>query len=669
MWMLSFAKYRGLFISTTAFCAFFLLYLLVNAVMQRNTIRAIDYVRAVTEVQYRFERSGVSKSVIEALDTITSGGVITLSSNTQLKTSDLPPIAQHLSPVSDNMAAISSAISAGSVSQLRQELNTLVTLVIDKKARSLKLTHIFSIIAAILTVMLYFMVVVQLVLRLSKTDVSEVQSRQETDSIMSTISEGIFLLDSQFTIGAEQSASLKAMFKSDKDLDGDFLDFISHYVTQNNVSLAREYLTLLFGDRVKERLVEELNPLKQVEVSLVRRDGSFESRYLDFKFKRVLVDEKISHLLCSVNDVTKQVLLEQELVLTKEAQEAQLDMLKSILHVDADNLSLFFTQIETTLRDVNKTLEVKKKGFSDAEIRSTLQKIATKMHRIKGDAAALGLHKFEFSAHDFEEEIDRVKSENRNITGKELLPLITQLRAMFSDLEDMKTLVNKFSGISTSANSVILADNSAVNDNDAEAAASEELPSEAKNTDTQKNAGVNIVDSIEQLVNTVAERNDKTVSLNLQGVDAIPRELASAVQSITTQLVRNSIVHGVEVASEREAVGKPVPAIIDVRFAQTSKGYFLSVKDDGRGIDDALIIQRAVDQGLISAEKAATLPSAKAPVFLFHPGFSALDQADMDAGRGVGLDVVKQLVDETKGKLNVSYKKGQYSQFRILFPL
>ncbi|MGS2717947.1 ATP-binding protein [Eionea flava] len=660
MWMLSFAKYRGLFISTTAFCAFFLLYLLVNGVMQRNTIASVEYVAAVTEVQHRLDRLGVSKDVIDALDVIKTGGTLRAIDDAEQSMTllTLPPIQQHLSPVADNMDAMSAAISAGNASQLRREVDTLLTLVIDKKERSLKLARTLSVIAAILTVMLYFMVLVQFVLRLSKTDVSAVQSRQETDSIMSTISEGIFLLDSQFTIGAEQSASLKAMFKSDKDLEGDFLEFISHYVTQNNVGLAREYLTLLFGDRVKERLVEELNPLKQVEVSLVRRDGSFESHYLDFKFKRVLVDEKISHLLCSVNDVTKQVLLEQELASTREAQEAQLDMLKSILHVDANKLSLFFTQSEMILQDINKTLEVKKKGFSDAEIRSTLQKIAAKMHRIKGDAAALGLHKFEFLAHDFEEEIDRVKSDNKKITGKELLPLITLLRTMFGDLEDMKTLVDKFSGIRTSTNVAAFID-----DTDGD-----------MGSDTAEIANISSIDiaeSLQQLVTTVAYRNEKSVTLKSQGLDAnsVPSHLVSAVQSITTQLVRNSIVHGVESVSEREAADKPLPAIIDVRFATTSKGYFLSVKDDGCGVDEALIIQRAVDQGLISAEKAAVLPLKKAPVFLFHPGFSIREQADIDAGRGVGLEVVKQLVDETQGKLNVSYEKGKYCQFRILFPL
>ena len=69
----------------------------------------------------------------------------------------------------------------------------------------LTLTNILSIHVAILTVILYLMVLVQFVLRLFKTDVTEVQSRQETGSIMSTISEGIFLLDSEFIIVLKSS--------------------------------------------------------------------------------------------------------------------------------------------------------------------------------------------------------------------------------------------------------------------------------------------------------------------------------------------------------------------------------------------------------------------------------------------------------------------------------
>ena len=656
MWKNSIAKYRGLFISTTAFFVFFLLYLLVNNIIQRNSVVAMEYVNVVQTLQRNVNQDGLSKSIIDEVDVIKNGGRTILNGASSERAIIIPSIKQHLSPVDYDMTPMLSALNAGNVVKVQASILTLHKLVLDKKNRSIKLSKTLSVIAAILTVLLYFLVIVQFVLRLSKTDVSEVQSRQETDSIMSTISEGIFLLDKKLSIGAEQSSSLKAMFKSEKDLEGDFLEFISHYVTQNNVDLAREYLTLLFGDRVKERLVEELNPLKEVEVSLVRRDGSFESHYLDFKFKRVLVDEKISHLLCSVNNVTKQVLLEQELNATKEAQEAQLDMLKSILHVDANKLTLFFNQVEASLREVNQTLEVKRKGFSDVEMRNILNKIASNMHKVKGDAAALGLHKFEFSAHDFEDEIDKIKKDNTKITGKELLPLITLLRMMFSDLDDMKELVNKFSGLSAS---FAQTDNT-TDDNHS-----------AVVTSAEKMSDISVADTLLQLTDTVSQRNDKLVKANIRGLQSqnVPKKIVSAVQSIAVQFVRNSIVHGIESKVERQTLSKSEYATIDVIFTQTSKGYLLTVRDDGCGIDEQAIINKAVDQGIVSTEKAATIPLAKAPIFLFHPGFSSKDEASVDAGRGFGLDVVKKLVDDMDGKLNVTYEKGQFCQFRVLFSI
>lgn len=648
MWKESIAKYRGLFISTTALFVFFLLYLLVNNVIQRNAILAVEYAHLVQALEQDVAQNGLSKRILEEVYVFQNGGQSSLNTLASQNIT-IPPIADHLSPVNYTIAPVLTALNTDSLSQAKSSLRSLSKLVLEKKARSVKLSEILSIIAAMLTIFLYFMVIVQFVLRLSKTDVSAVQSRQETDSIMSTISEGIFLLDKKLSIGAEQSSSLKAMFKSEKDLEGDFLEFISHYVTQNNVDLAREYLTLLFGDRVKERLVEELNPLKEVEVSLVRRDGSFESHYLDFKFKRVLVDEKISHLLCSVNNVTKQVLLEQELNATKEAQEAQLDMLKSILHVDANKLTLFFDQVESSLREVNQTLEVKRKGFSDAEMRKILNKIASNMHKVKGDAAALGLHKFEFSAHDFEDEIDKIKKDNTKITGKELLPLITLLRMMFSDLDDMKELVNKFSGLSASF-------------------------AQTENTIAESGehmSDINVTDTLLQLVDAVSERNERLVKTNIRGLQSqnVPEKLVSAVQSIAVQFVRNSIVHGIESKTERQTLSKSEYATIDVIFSHTTKGYLLTVRDDGRGIDEKAIINKAINQGIISAEKAETIPLAKAPIFLFHPGFSSKDEASVDAGRGFGLDVVKKLVDDMDGKLNVTYEKGQFCQFRVLFSI
>ena len=197
---------------------------------------------------------------------------------------------------------------------------------------------------------------------------------------------------------------------------------------------------------------------------------------------------------------------------------------------------------------------------------------------------------------------------------------------MFGDLEDMKTLVDKFSGISASVDSITSFKTEA------------QSPDEASGESSV--AHIDISGSLQQLASTVAERNKKSVELSIQGLDKgnIPESLLSTVQSISTQFVRNSIVHGVEPEEERLAADKPAIATISIRFAETSKGYFLSVKDDGSGIDEEAIIQRAVEKKLISAEKAETMPRKKAPVFLFYPDFSTREQADLDAGRGWGLN-------------------------------
>ena len=623
MWRLSFLKYRGLFISTTAFVLFFILYLLVNYSFQSKTIVDVSYSDTIQKTYSKMSDEGLTPTLLNDLSTIRSGGIVKLSINDQVT---LPSLEKQLPDAVGILDSLVVAANAHDEALASQHMSDLSLLAIAKKNRSVKLLKTLQVITAILTLLLYFMVIVQLVLRLSKTDVVEVQSRKETEGIMSTISEGIFLLDDSYEISSEQSASLKGMFKSEKELEGHFLDFISAYVTQKNVELAQEYLELLFGDRVKERLVEELNPLKEVEVNIVRRDGSFESVYLDFKFKRVMVESKVSHLLGSVNNVTKQVLLERELNETKEAQVAQLDLLKSILHIDRNKLSLFFNSTDSILHEVNDSLEAQGKNFSDGDMRTLLTTISSRIHQIKGDAAALGLHRFEFSAHD---------------------------------LEDLKELVNKFSGIQ-------VASSTGTSENDLDKNAVDEK-ADISDSSSQD---IDIHSSIEKLVETISERNNKRVNLAVSGLEpsSIPTYLQNAIQTIATQCVRNSIVHGIEHPEDRLAAGKADTASIEIEFAKTSRGHILKIHDDGVGIDEEALIKKAIAQGVLTEEKAAGLSAGKIKALLFHPGFSTQAEISIDAGRGVGLDVIKRLVDEHDGKMNVAYKQGEYYRFAVLFP-
>ncbi|MBX2849468.1 MAG: Hpt domain-containing protein [Acidiferrobacterales bacterium] len=628
---------KGLFFSTFALVLFFLVYLLINFVVQSQALNDSSYADKFSNLAPQFVNGTQSDQLLDELRAFQNGN------------GELVAIDEFLFPDNSNIDDVISTLSSGQVSEAKTAFDNLSATVQRQKDRKLNLIKLLQIAAAIISLLMYALVVLPFIARVTQSKETEVEVKRETEGIMSTVSEGLFLLNHEHDIGVEQSASLKGMFKSERDLEGNFFDFIGQYVPQNTLQIAKDYLDLLFGDRVKEKLVKDLNPLNEVEINIVRRDGSYENRYLDFNFNRVMQDGQLSHVLGSVTDVTRRVMLQKELEETKEEQEAQLELLLSILHVDNAQLSVFFENADSSLNEINQTLE--ERGYGNREIRSKVTEISRTVHRLKGDSAALGLHKFEFAAHALEDELQTVTKEHANITGKELLPAITKLKDMFAELDNMRSLVGKFSSeLSIMGTSDGSSDAAAV----AEGTVTTVVPK----------------DSLQQLVATVTQRTGKRAALSTFGMQdgEIPEHLEEAVNSIVVQLIRNSIVHGCLEPEQRVELGKSDFMNITSSFSKTDNGYQLIVRDDGEGFDEEKIIKKAVDLELISTEEADKLEPGQAVKLAFKPGFSALDEVEMDGGRGVGLDVVHEMVKELGGSVFVQQKQGHHCQFKILIP-
>lgn len=651
------SRFRGIFISSTVMVLLFALFFLMSGSQQMRAKSYAEYLVALSSIYDSVRSHPNRKQSLAKMESLLSGGEFVTSDQSIYQ---YGPVGDY---VPDGEKNISKAIDTFKQSDIKATLSHLDSFLLqatDRRDRSEKVLMMMKVAVILITILLYVSVVIQISLQMARSDQVEAQSKKETEGIMSTLSEGVFLLDKNYEIGAEQSASLKGMFKSSKDLEGNFLDFIGSYVTQSTIDLAQEFLDLLYGDRVKEKLIEELNPLKKIEVHIVRRDGSFESRYLDFKFKRVMNNEKVESLLGSVTDVTRQVMLERELEETKESQEAQLDMLKSILHLDKNKLKMFFDTANNILQEVNGILEKEGRNLSGDKGRVLLNGIGSRIHQIKGDAASLGLHRFEFSAHDLEEVIKNVQSGGGSISGKDLLPVTTGLRKMFGDMEDLTELVGKFSDLDISNKD---------KPNEPSSTSSSIVANAVEYGDTS----VDILGSISTLSETVSVRHKKSVKLKTSGIfpHLIPSHLISTVQSILAQCVRNSIVHGIESPTDRLACGKDAVAEIRITFSGVAQGFVLSVSDNGQGADEADILNRAVEKGVIDAKEAQKLPKDQVKNLLFRSGFSTKDDsdADLDAGRGFGMDVVKRLVDESGGKVSLAFEKGNFFRVSVLFPV
>jgi two-component system chemotaxis sensor kinase CheA len=162
----------------------------------------------------------------------------------------------------------------------------------------------------------------------------------------------------------------------------------------------------------------------------------------------------------------------------------------------------------------------------------------------------------------------------------------------------------------------------------------------------------------------------KRVSLQVEGRSTeLDRGILDALEEPLLHIVRNAIGHGLETPDERRAAGKDPTGRVTLRAGREGNQVLVEVIDDGRGARADVVRARAVEQGLIDAGEAATLPDAEALQLVFRHGLSTSPEVNEVSGRGVGLDVVRQRVEALKGSVRIESAPGLGTTFRIRVPL
>jgi chemosensory pili system protein ChpA (sensor histidine kinase/response regulator) len=134
-------------------------------------------------------------------------------------------------------------------------------------------------------------------------------------------------------------------------------------------------------------------------------------------------------------------------------------------------------------------------------------------------------------------------------------------------------------------------------------------------------------------------------------------------------LVRNAVFHGIEPAGTRRSQGKPAAGTIYLHAAHRGNSVLIEVEDDGAGLDIAKIKAKAVKLGLVRPDVAESLPESEVIKFIFLPGFSTAETVGDQAGRGVGMDVVKRVIETMNGHIEVESVRGQGTKFTMHLPL
>ncbi|PNU21110.1 chemotaxis protein CheA [Geothermobacter hydrogeniphilus] len=172
-----------------------------------------------------------------------------------------------------------------------------------------------------------------------------------------------------------------------------------------------------------------------------------------------------------------------------------------------------------------------------------------------------------------------------------------------------------------------------------------------------------------RLVHDLSVKSGKKVELELSGEETeVDKTVIEQITDPLVHLLRNSLDHGLESPEERVAAGKPEKGVVRLSAKHEEGEVWITVEDDGRGLNRERILAKAIEKGLVQGDGAEMSDRA---VFnlIFQPGFSTADKITDISGRGVGMDVVKQNLEKIKGKIEVYSKPGQGSSIKLRIPL
>jgi two-component system chemotaxis sensor kinase CheA len=173
-----------------------------------------------------------------------------------------------------------------------------------------------------------------------------------------------------------------------------------------------------------------------------------------------------------------------------------------------------------------------------------------------------------------------------------------------------------------------------------------------------------------RMVRDISRKLGKDVQLVLEGEETqADKNIIESLADPLMHIVRNSLDHGVEIPEVRRAQGKPATATITMRATQETDRVVIEISDDGKGIDPAIIKRKAYEKGLIDEATLERINDREAINLIFAAGLSTAEKITDLSGRGVGMDVVRSVIEKVNGVVQVDSSVGKGTSIHISLPL
>lgn len=171
-----------------------------------------------------------------------------------------------------------------------------------------------------------------------------------------------------------------------------------------------------------------------------------------------------------------------------------------------------------------------------------------------------------------------------------------------------------------------------------------------------------------RVVRDVCKELGKRIELKVSGAETeLDKSMVEKLTDPLLHIVRNAMDHGIESIEDRLAAGKPEQGTLALNAYHQSGSVVIEISDDGRGLNTERILRKAIERGLVEPE--AQLAERDIYNLIFAPGFSTAEKVTDLSGRGVGMDVVRQNIEQLRGTVDIQSTPGKGSTFRIQLPL
>jgi len=441
---------------------------------------------------------------------------------------------------------------------------------------------------------------------------------------------GLFLMDKDCVIQGSYSKPLEMILGTDEIEGKKITSFLSASLKAKERETLEDFFTMVQTRQFDAKMLEEINPIAEFTyVDKITR----EEKIIKTVFSAVDMGEKDYFVMGTMEDVSATKELERQLAEEAGKREEEMRALFQVIQVDSAVFSDFIEDTEYEFNLINNTLKNTTLSAKDAMV-----DIYQSVHAMKSNALILGLDNFSTKLHELENTIKKFRDSDE-ITFENVLHVTVELEKLMKEKDKFRDITSKIESFKTTSKDNVHQDQFVLVETLSKACEKAAL--------AQSKKAKFIVDNLD-------------VSILEKG----PRRI---IKEMLTQLVRNSVYHGIESPEDRKAKGKKEEGAIRLAITKEDNSIHINLSDDGKGLDFEKIREKALAQNLIRREDADN--KNKLLQALFSPGFSTAETTDVHAGRGMGLNLVRDRLKHLRGTIKLSSEPGKGTTFNLYIPV